>query len=194
MHHRHILLEGQEHYQKRTWRNKTAILGSAKPLLLTVPLEKGKHQQMMIQDVRIADHEPWKKIHLAGLKTAYGKTAFFEEVISGVEMVYQENFETLWELNMGFLNLTTTLLTGDWKMNTTNEFHLQYVSHICDLRLGIPAGVTALPKDQIPSYLQVLRLNKTHLPNLSILDALCHLGPETNTYLKVYAAKLYTHT
>ncbi len=190
-HHGLITLEAHEHYQKRTWRNKTAILGPEAPHFLTVPLQKGKHQQMGIRVVRIAYDEPWRKMHLNSLKTAYGKTAFFDEVLPALEQLYGHQYDTLWELNMAGIQLVKSLLNGPWNFGLSDDFHISYAPDDTDLRKGIPAGAGSLPTNQIPGYTQIQRLHKTHQPNLCILDAICHLGPETSPYLDRYAYKLY---
>jgi WbqC-like protein family len=189
--HGKIRIEAHEHFQKRTWRNKTAIQGPDLPLLLTVPLCKGKHQQMLIREVLISYDEPWHKIHLNSLKTAYGKTAFFDEITSELERIYDSNPRTLWELNQNFIDSITSMMPGEWNMELTESFHPVYADDILDLRKGIPGGASAFQMDDSLAYPQVQRLHKVHQPNLCILDALCHLGPDTISYLARYAAKLY---
>jgi len=186
-----LTLEAHEHYQKRTWRNKTAILGPEIPLILTVPLQKGKHQQLLIGQVAIAYDEPWYKNHMSAIKTAYGKTAYFNEIASGLEHIYLSGISTLWELNKVIIEFIIDLLPGEWRSDLTDHFHHHFTPQVVDLRHGVPAGLYAQPGLPYPVYQQVQRLHKTHLPNLSILDALCHLGPDTYTYLDKYATILY---
>lgn len=191
VHHGIITLEMHEHYQKRTWRNKAGILGPDKPLVLTVPLQKGKHQQMMIRDVKISFDEHWNKIHLNSFKSAYGKTAFFEEIVQDLEQIFNHPPETLWDLNLQFITWISSLIPGDWKIEMTGSYVPTYLPPVVDLRKGIPAGISAFPLGVQLTYPQVQRLHKIHQPNLCILDALCHLGPDTHRYLDQYAAKLY---
>lgn len=186
-----LTMEKHEHYQKRTWRNKTAILNPEKPLLLTIPLRKGKHQQMMIDDVTISYDEPWPKIHIAALQAAYGKTAYFDEINAGLESILFSDIKNLWDLNFRLIRFIIDLLPGDWPLETTNEFLGHYMPSIVDLRPGVPGGNSSIPDNGYPVYTQVQRLHKAHLPNLSILDALCHLGPDTYSYLETYASILY---
>ena len=193
-HHGLLLIEGQEHYQKRTWRNKTAIQGYDLPLTLTVPLSKGKNNQLHIQEVHIAYDTPWQKNHLHSLKTAYGKTAFFDEVIPGLEAIYHSPYEFLWHLNLDLLTYITSFLRGNWTFEVTSAFQLTYEPSIVDLRKGIPCGATNIEMESSLEYSQVQRIHKKHLPNLCILDALCHLGPETTDYLTRYRDKLYEKT
>ena len=186
-----LTLEMHEHYQKRTWRNKTAILHPEKPLNLTIPLRKGKHQQMIIDDVTISYDEPWPKIHMAALQAAYGKTAYFDEIGSGLETILFSEIKNLWDLNFRLIQFISDLLPGQWPLETTNQYLGHYMPSIVDLRAGVPGGTSSIPDEDYPVYTQVQRLHKAHLPNLSILDALCHLGPDTYSYLKKYASKLY---
>lgn len=186
-----LTMEKHEHFQKRTWRNKSAILSPEKPLFLTVPLKKGKHQQMMIDDVTISYDEPWPKIHFSALQAAYGKSAYFDEIGSGLESILFSEMKSLWDLNLSLLQLITDLLPGEWPVASTSQYHRQYLPPVFDLRYGVPAGTSSIGDGAYPVYMQVQRLHKAHLPNLSILDALCHLGPETYSYLATYASKLY---
>jgi WbqC-like protein family len=191
MYHGQIILERHEHYQKRTWRNKTTILSPDRPLILTVPLQKGKHQQQKIYDVLVAYDEDWPRIHLNSIKTAYGKTAFSEEVVFGLAPILGANYSSLWELNLSCLRYVTSLIGGQWVINQTSEYHPDYPSFVVDLRAGIPGGVVSGSIRDLPQYPQVQRMYKSHLPNLCILDVLCHLGPETYPFLVRYANKLY---
>lgn len=190
LYHDGIILEAHEHYQKRTWRNKTCIQGSSAPQPLTVPLQRGKHQQMNIQDVRIAYDEDWPTKHLRSIKTAYGKTGFVEEVLAGLEPVLNDQHNTLWSLNLACLEYVTTLLKGRWPYTLTEDYASEMEKDVIDLRHGIPCGSPSL-SGTYPPYGQVLRINKPHQQNLSILDPLCHLGPGTYDYLAHYALKLY---
>jgi len=187
----HMTIERHEHFQKRSWRNKTAILGPDNPMLLTVPLQKGKHQQKMIDEVLISYDEPWPKIHFSGMKAAYGKTAFFNEIGSGLEEILFSETKSLWILNKNLFQFFIDLLPGTWAMTETGEYLHTYPPDVIDLRAGIPAGHSSIANKEYPIYPQVQRLHKEHLPNLSILDVLCHLGPDTYTYLVKYASKLY---
>ncbi len=186
-----LTLEKHEHFQKRSWRNKTAILHPERPLLLTVPLRKGKHQQMMIDDVTISYDEPWPKIHFSAFQAAYGKTAYFDEIGADIESILFSEMKSLWDLNLSLLQLITDLLPGEWPFTMTSQYQSQYLPPIVDLRHGVTAGTSSIAEGAYPVYMQVQRLHTAHLPNLSILDALCHLGPDTYSYLATYASKLY---
>jgi hypothetical protein len=190
LYHGKMIIEKWEHYQKRTWRNKTAIQGKLAPIALTVPLQKGKHQQMNIAMVRIAYDEPWAKQHLESFRSAYGKTPFFDEILPGLEILLHARHDTLWSLNIEALSWITSLIPGTWDIGFTDTFYPDYDDNIADLRKGVAPGSTNV----VPEYEQIQRIGQPHQPNLSILDALCHLGPATRDYLGRYANTLYTLT
>jgi hypothetical protein len=189
LHHGTAILEACEHYQKRTWRNRTCILSATEPLALTIPLQKGKHQQLPIQDVLIAYDESWMDKQAQALQTAYGKTAFGNEILEGVIPILQFGMERLWDFNLALLNYIISLLPGNWEYEFSKEYKKEYPADVIDRRQGIASGVTHI--DSIPTYPQVQRIGKTFQPNLTILDVLCHLGPGTLDYLERYAAKLH---
>src|SRR4030095_5461135 len=191
LHHGTLFLEKHENYQKRTWRNKTAILGPEKPVLLSIPLRKGKNQGKLITSVEISYDEPWERIHMGSLQTAYGKTAFFEEFESTLNSIFIKQHKYLWEMNMEFLLYLISFFPGECKIDYTKTYEPILPDHILDLRSGIPAGSVSMKMSSSPMYQQIHRLANSHLPNLSILDVLCHLGPGTYEYLQHYAVELY---
>src|SRR5690606_18971196 len=86
-----LMLEQCENYQKRTWRNRTAILGRNEPLYLTVPLARGKHEQQPIREVRIAYDADWPRAHLRSIRMTYGRTPFFADVMADLAPILLAN-------------------------------------------------------------------------------------------------------
>ncbi len=191
MHHGTFIFEKHENYQKRTWRNKTTILGPHQALPLSVPLRKGKNHEMLITNVEISYDEPWHRIHMSSIQTAYGNTAFFDELEDAIANIYNTCPLYLWELNMEFIKFIISFFPGEWNIECTQSYEAFLPEYMIDLRKGIPAGKTSLITPALPVYEQIHRLTNSHLPNLSILDVLCHLGPGTHDYLKRYEAELY---
>lgn len=193
-HYGKVTIEAHEHFQKRSWRNRTAIQARPIPMTLTVPLKQGKHQQMPIREVEIAYHEPWVHLHIISLQSTYGKTAFANEVLPGINQILEENHPLLWTLNLALLDFVISLMRGSFTYSFSDSFELNPNHTVDDKRNGIAAGHTSIPIDQIPAYQQVHLLNNPFQANLSILDVLCHLGPQSTDYVARYAAKLYPAT
>src|SRR5687768_2679314 len=87
VYHGTLSIEAHEHFQKRTWRNKTAIVGPEEALILSVPLKKGKHDHKPIREVEISYDEQWHRIHYNSISSAYGKTTYFEEIESELHTI-----------------------------------------------------------------------------------------------------------
>jgi hypothetical protein len=125
------------------------------------------------------------------MQSAYGKTAFGSEALSGIYSIMSSKPDLLWDLNLQLIRYCTTLLGGQWEYTWSEHYALPGSNPVHDLRSGVPAGTTSLGQKLVPSYPQVQRLGKTFQANLSILDVLCHLGPDSKHYLAQYAAVLY---
>lgn len=187
-----LWLEAHEHYQKRSWRNRTWIQGKEKPVVLSIPLQKGKNESCPVRDVRIAYDEPWPHRHLQALQTTYGKTPFFEEVFPSLEILLTRQTDTLWELNLHLLRELKEMMRTIGTIRLTNAYLRSYEADVTDLRKGIHCGMPeGIAMDGMPHYEQIQRIGLSFQPNLSIVDALFHLGPETIPYLHRYSHFLY---
>src|SRR5688500_10296659 len=153
-----ILIEAHEHYPKRTWRNKTAIQGQSGPLILSVPLKKGKHDHLPIKEVEISYDETWNRVHFQSITSAYGKTAFFNEIQSVIQDILFKNYHSLWELNLTFLHYIIELIPGSWQFEFTEQYEQIQPQGIIDLRRGVPAGISGMKANKVLQYDQVHRL------------------------------------
>ncbi|MAT54423.1 MAG: hypothetical protein CMN32_08050 [Saprospirales bacterium] len=172
-----VYLEACEHYSKGSWRNRCLIAAANGTQLLSVPLRKGKHQQMPIREVRIAYDEPWQARHWQAIQSAYGRAPFFEHFGPELAPLYQKQFTTLWEWN---LSLLTTLyscfgLRPNWQL--TESWEKEPATGIRDLRNAIHPK-KPLPEDlaELPPYPQVFEDKHGFLPNLCALDLLMCQG------------------
>lgn len=178
-----ILLEAHEHYQKRSWRNKTAIQHVDGITTLTIPLRKGKHESLPIREVEISFEENWQEQHLRSFKTIYGKSAFFEEVTDMLTQHFLKGHSHLWNFNYDLLQDILDLCRLNISITLTDSFHKEYVEPKLDFRKGIVPGENNSNSFDFPAYPQIQRIGRSFLPNLSILDVLFHLGPTAKDYL-----------
>lgn len=173
-----VFCEAHENYQKGSLRNKLLIGTSQGPKQISVPLQRGKHQQLDIQSVKIDYGQSWITQHLRSVQTAYGASPYFEHYFDGLTEFYSQQYDTLWELNVMMSNKIKNWIGWAGKMELTSEFHRKYPNDFSDLR--------ALKKDryQLPEYPQVHESVVGFMSDLSILDLVFHLGPESLFYLK----------
>lgn len=175
-----VTLESCENYQKRSFRNKCVLIGSQGVQTLTVPLQKGKHQQQKISDVRISYDEPWHLRHLQAIRSAYGNAPYFDYYFPSIETILESTQSHLWSLN---LNIITELIQM-LKLNAEIEISARYqktLQNAHDLRNQInPRNYKEIT---CPPYTQLFTDRLGFIPNVSILDLIFCLGPEASVVL-----------
>ena len=173
-----ITIESFEHYQKGTFRNKCKIGTSQGPLLLSIPLRRGKHQSQDIRQVLISNEDNWALQHIRSIRTAYSNTPYFEHYFYQFEEIFQKPHTLLWEFNLDMLKIIQQCIGS----NIDFSFSLEYISEtgndIIDLRNK------KRPFMEIPPYPQVHEGGIPFQQDLSIIDLIFHLGPEALSYLK----------
>ncbi len=172
-----IWLEQHEHYIKRSYRNRCHINTTHGVLRLSVPLEKGKNQQMPIREVKISYNEPWQKYHLKSIYTAYGNAPFFEDYIEELSSIYKKNYKYLFDLNLHLLKWFMDLYHIKTIVNLTLSYDKE-IENIHDYRnLISPQSLHDTHFSPI-AYAQVFEEKQSFIPNLSILDLLFCTGPQ----------------
>lgn len=164
--------EAHENYQKGGWRNRCRIAGPNGVQLLSVPLEKGKHQKKPIQDVRISYREEWWREHEQAIRTAYGRSPFFEYYAEDLFAVARSQPSTLWALNQRLTETVLQLLHWDIPQEETEAF-VSFAA--ADFHRIQPSASSLMP------YPQVFTDRHGFLPGLSVLDALFCQGPQLLT-------------
>ncbi len=174
-----VRIEKCENYQKRSARNRYDILTSNGVMTLTVPLEKGKNKQMPIRDVKVSYDEKWYLNHCQSIRSAYGKSPYFEFYYDKIEQILSTKHRFLIDLNQESLEFSIKNLKLNLKIEDTSAY-LDYTSidEIKDLR-----NLNTKPMDHNKKYIQVWEEKYEFQPNLSILDLLFCMGPEASSYL-----------
>ncbi len=173
-----VQIEACENYQKRSLRNKYHILTSQGPLALTIPLKSGKNAQMPIKEVSISYEENWPKHHLHTLKSAYGKSPYFEFYFDKIENLFNKNFPNLYDFNLSALNLLIKLLKIPVSVSESSDFIKDTDDTIINIRNKSVNKPFCLEMQEVP-YVQVWSKSHTFYHELSILDALFCTGPQT---------------
>ncbi|MBK9107766.1 MAG: WbqC family protein [Saprospiraceae bacterium] len=175
-----LLVEAHENYQKKSARNRF-LLGSHQGVhSLSIPLEKGKNHQKNIMNVSICYQQDWPTQHLRFLQTVYGNSPFYEYYREDLIKLFVRKEKSLFTFNMNALNLLKSWLSIPKDFQMTCSYQKSISSQTLDLR---SQSYTDFTQDN-PPYEQIF--GQTFLHNLSILDAIFHLGPETPAYLKKF--------
>ena len=78
----HCLIEQYDSYQKQTYRNRCIVATANGLQALTVPVEVNG-EKCLVKDVRISDHNNWRRVHWNALMSAYSESPFFDYYADG---------------------------------------------------------------------------------------------------------------
>jgi len=178
-----VVLEAWENYQKRSYRNKCRILGANGVLSLSIPLVKGKHGGLGIQEVRIDQSSHWKSVHIQSIRSAYGSAPYFDFYWEDVEGLIRMDIPLLYTFNMHIIRYFAKIFDID--VHESNAYRKSIPSG--DLRHKVIPSLSY----SLPHYAQVFEDRFPFESNLSILDLLFCKGPEAILYLKEVAALVH---
>jgi len=170
----HCLIEQYDSYQKQTYRNRCLIATANGLQALTVPVEHAD-DKMLVKDLRISDHNQWRRVHWNALQSAYSESPFFEQ-----------RYDYLIDYNEAIRSTICKLIDIQPDVEYTSTFHtpMDDTLDLQDFRAVIHAKHPLPDPDfKVRDYWQVFRQKHGFLPNLSILDLLFCMGPESVFYL-----------
>lgn len=172
-------LEKCEHFVKSSGRNRCALATAQGWQLLSIPVLGGRSQQTLISEVQLANEKPWQRQHWHAIKTAYGKAPYFEDYSPFFEPFFFRPYDKLWDFNSDLLSLCFRLLGLQKSLGITTLYAKEVASPFLDFR---DVKYFSL-REQTPYY-QGFSAQIGFLPDLSILDLLFHLGPQSKVYLE----------
>lgn len=175
-----VFIEKEENFLKQTYRNRCIILGANGPLNLTIPVNH-KLPKIKIHEVEISYHTNWNRVHYRAIESAYRNSPFYDYYIDDLKPFFIKKHDSLLGFNTSILNVCLSLLKFKGIIKYTESYLKETGEN--DYRYSIN------PKTEIdgfffPEYHQVFIEKHGFKPNLSILDLLFNLGPDSLTYLR----------
>lgn len=174
-----VILDGGEHFQKMTSRNRYHISGANNPILLSVPLVNGRNQHVPMKDVNIYNGDRWQVQHWRTLVSVYRRTPYFDHYEEGLAQLFHTEYTHLIDFNRAGLEWAKEQLKMTFDTQETMTFQKEYPGDITDLR----SGYRNVDRDQ-PRYYQVFEDRIGFRPDLSILDLLFSEGPRSIELLR----------
>ena len=166
---------GNRFDKRRKETHRTVIADANGTINLTIPIEKPvSHTQARWDDIVISSHGKWWNVHLTALKSAYGRTPFFE--------YYLDDFLPFYTSECAGMRLT--------EYNSRLDALLRRLLYI-DTEMSAPGKDIAtdnfsqcnLPSLDAVEYYQVRNLRYGFIPSLSVVDLLFNMGPESQIIL-----------
>ena len=177
-----ILIEQYDHYVKQTYRNRCTIGSPNGEIALTIPTVKPENSKCPMTDIRISDHGNWRHLHWNAITSAYNSSPFFEYYEDDFRPFYENKYEFLIDFNEELRQLVCRLIDIEPLVQYTQHYQTEFLNHEFDFREVIhPKKDFKLvdPSFQAIPYYQVFKEKNGFLPNLSIIDLLFNMGPES---------------
>ena len=180
-----IIEDHGEHYVKQTYRNRCYIATPSGPQALTLPIVRNGAAHAAVRDIQLSDHGNWQHLHWTALTSAYDSSPYFEYYADDFRPLYEQKFQFLVDFNTALEQTVLQLLSLDKDIQTTNCY-VEATQGMTDMRNVIsPKAPQGADPHFIPqAYYQVFSQRTGFLPNLSIVDLLFNMGPESRMVLK----------
>ena len=181
VHSESAVIEQMETYPKQTYRNRCEILTSAGILNLVVPVVKSNGNYTMTKDVKICYREPWQHHHWKSILSAYRSSPYFNYYADLIQPFFEVKETLLINLNQNILSSLIQIIGINKPISLSEE----YIKHPED-QIDLRSEFKPTKKQQrlsLQEYPQVFSHKYGFVEDLSILDLLFNLGPESGNYL-----------
>ena len=168
-------IELHEHFIKQSIRNRCDIYGANGKLQLTIPKQRKGSSKTIIKEIQISYKQNWQKEHWNAIVSSYNSSPYFEYYKDEFLPFFEEQEEYLVNFNSKLQAVILRLLEEKKNVKTTTEY--LHEGSFSDLR----NHKWHLGKQE--KYDQVFMEKHGFIANLSILDLLFNLGPESADYL-----------
>lgn len=174
------VIDIHEHYIKQSCRNRCYVASTNGVLPLIVPVHKTAGNHTPVRDIEVSYLQRWQSNHWRAIESAYSSSPYYLYYKDELRPFYQRIYTDLAGMNREILICLGKLLGISIRLCFSEEYIVPD-STGADLRrnknLFTPGAVHLEP------YQQVFLQKFGFIPNLSILDLLFNLGPESKNYL-----------
>jgi len=179
--HHQCSIEAYENYPKQTYRNRCYIYTGNGKHMLSVPVIKVNGNHTLCKDIQIDYITPWTKQHIRSIESAYKNSPYYDYYAEDILHEISSEHKSLIELN----TILTKLIAKQIGLNVQISKTQTFVHNACtskDYRYRITPKLNSIIKT--PRYLQTFEERFGFLHDLSIIDLLFHLGPDSKLYLE----------
>jgi hypothetical protein len=134
---------------------------------LSIPIDKST-KRFFVKDVRISNNENWQDELWKNITTAYKSSPFFIYYDFKIEPLFTKEYDFLFDFNREAIEIFMGCLKTDCELKFSEE----------------PIFYKETEFYETKSYPQVFDNLHGFTPNLSILDLIMNIGPESSDYLQ----------
>lgn len=121
----HCLIEQYDSYQKQTYRNRCIVATANGLQALTVPVEVND-EKCLVKDVRISDHNNWRRVHWNALMSAYSESPFFDYYADDIRPFFEKRYDYLVDFNEAIRQKICELIDIHPEVEYTTDYIKQY--------------------------------------------------------------------
>lgn len=180
-----LVIERHDNFQKASYRNRCQIMGPNGIERLSIPVSGGRQLRAKGSNVEIAYQQDWQNQHKAAWHVCYSRSPFYEFYMPYFEPFYSKRYKNLYQYNEELLRLVLYLMQWDLPIEFTDSYQLEVPKNIVDMRGALVADKCSYPEGLVlPPYHQVFDDRHGFSPDLSIIDLLFNLGPQSPMYIR----------
>jgi len=176
------MIEYHEHFIKKSIRNRCDIMNTNGRLSLSIPVNRKTKTKTKISKIKISYAENWQKNHWKSIFSSYNSSPFFEYYKDKLKPYFLKEEEYLIDFNNNLQKEILALL----KIKFTITYNSIYkrTGDFTDLRDNNSIKINTIRYDQ------VFMEKHKFINNLSIIDLLFNMGPESLDYLHQLQIKI----
>lgn len=180
---RSVMITGDWGYQKSSYLNKMELPGSNGIVKLSIPIKGGRSVKLPYKEVEIDHKTDWQTNHLRTISSIYGNAPFYPFYENEIYDLYVTKVTNLFQWNLQCLDF----FLSNAKMSNM----IQYQVGRGDIPpVSIENLLYTLDNHSFPMYHQVFGDRTGFISNMSCLDLLMNLGPDTASYMNDCLNKL----
>ena len=125
----HCLIEQYDSFQNQTYRNRCIIATANGIQALTVPVEHSD-DKILTKDLRISDHNQWRRVHWNALQSAYSESPFFEYYADDLRPFFEQKYKFLLDFNDAIRQKICELIDIHPHVEYTKSFFSPLTPHL----------------------------------------------------------------
>ncbi len=152
---------------------------------LVIPVVSGRGSKIPVSKLKISYDTQWQRNHWRTIFSAYNSSPFFEYYQDEIMPFFNKKWKYLFEYNMEILHTICDILEIETNFLLTSDFENIPLSCVNYRETISPKNKTIIDPEFHPvPYTQVFSERFGFSPNLSILDLLFNVGPNSLSILE----------